>query len=301
MTALCRSIQTRHTIPPARVLAHSDVAPSRKQDPGEKFPWRTLSDSGVGHWVNPAPITEGAVLALGDRGDAVAAMQEGLGKYGYGIADQRDLRFRHAGRRDRLSAPFPAGASRRRWRSIRPAPRCESLLAQRGRVRTTCRARARDSRSPARPLDGEGQAPHPSYCQSVGRPLRRNRKVAGEESPGSMDKRCRITSGGREPRESATENRPPRRVAYAAARVKRCGKSAPRRRQRRRHGKPHREQDRIGTARGFARASAERLRSMSRSAVRVGCWRRRATGVQEEWPSRMRIGFRMPSRTRLID
>ncbi len=46
VTTLCRSIQTRNTIPPARVLAHSDVAPSRKQDPGEKFPWRTLYDSG---------------------------------------------------------------------------------------------------------------------------------------------------------------------------------------------------------------------------------------------------------------
>ncbi len=53
VTALCRSIQTRYTIPPVRVLAHSDVAPARKQDPGEKFPWRTLHDSGVGHWVKP--------------------------------------------------------------------------------------------------------------------------------------------------------------------------------------------------------------------------------------------------------
>src|SRR6202167_4544837 len=87
VTALCRSIQTRNTIPPARVLAHSDVAPSRKQDPGEKFPWRTLWDSGVGHWANPTRITEGgAVLALGDRGDAVASMQDLLGQYGYGIA-----------------------------------------------------------------------------------------------------------------------------------------------------------------------------------------------------------------------
>jgi len=87
VTALCRGIQTRNTIPPARVLAHSDVAPSRKQDPGEKFPWRTLWDSGVGHWANPSPITEGgAVLALGDRGDAVTSMQDLLGKYGYGIS-----------------------------------------------------------------------------------------------------------------------------------------------------------------------------------------------------------------------
>jgi len=87
VTALCRSIQTRHTIPPVRVLGHSDVAPSRKQDPGEKFPWRTLYDSAVGHWVKPAPITAGGrLLTLGDRGDAVTAVQEQLHDYGYGVA-----------------------------------------------------------------------------------------------------------------------------------------------------------------------------------------------------------------------
>ena len=46
VTALCRGIQTRNTIRPERVLAHSDVAPSRKNDPGEKFPWQTLWDFG---------------------------------------------------------------------------------------------------------------------------------------------------------------------------------------------------------------------------------------------------------------
>src|SRR5467141_530623 len=72
----------------------------------------------------------------------------------------------------------------------------------------------------------------------------------GEESPGSIDMRCRITSGGGDPRDSATENEPPAFVLrdFGAVRVKRCGKSAPRVRQRKRHGKPHREQDRIGTA-----------------------------------------------------
>jgi N-acetylmuramoyl-L-alanine amidase len=85
VTALCRSVFTRHTIPPTRVLAHSDVSPSRKQDPGEKFPWRVLHDSGVGHWVDPAPITESSVLSLGDRGEAVVALQKSLGEYGYGV------------------------------------------------------------------------------------------------------------------------------------------------------------------------------------------------------------------------
>jgi N-acetylmuramoyl-L-alanine amidase len=86
VTALCRGILTRNTIPAERVLGHSDVAPSRKQDPGEKFPWRTLYDSGVGNWVKPARITEGTPLALGDRGEAVTAFQRFLSEYGYGIA-----------------------------------------------------------------------------------------------------------------------------------------------------------------------------------------------------------------------
>jgi N-acetylmuramoyl-L-alanine amidase len=86
VTALCRGILTRFAIPAERVLAHSDVAPSRKQDPGEKFPWRTLHDSGVGHWVQPAPLTEpGEMLSPGDRGEAVAELQNALAAYGYGI------------------------------------------------------------------------------------------------------------------------------------------------------------------------------------------------------------------------
>jgi N-acetylmuramoyl-L-alanine amidase len=87
VTALCRGILTRNTIAPARVLGHSDVAPARKQDPGEKFPWRMLHDSGVGHWVKPAKITDGPLLALGDRGDAVATMQRSLAEYGYAISE----------------------------------------------------------------------------------------------------------------------------------------------------------------------------------------------------------------------
>jgi N-acetylmuramoyl-L-alanine amidase len=86
VSALCRSIFTRYTVPAVRVLAHSDVAPTRKQDPGEKFPWRTLHDSGIGHWVNPVPlIEEGTLLVLGDRNDAVAAMQTSLAEYGYAV------------------------------------------------------------------------------------------------------------------------------------------------------------------------------------------------------------------------
>ena len=58
--ALCRDIIARHRIPADRVLGHSDVAPSRKQDPGEKFPWQRLHEAGVGHWVAPAPLVRGS-------------------------------------------------------------------------------------------------------------------------------------------------------------------------------------------------------------------------------------------------
>src|ERR1700761_5547522 len=87
VTALCRGIQKRNAIRPERVLAHSDVAPSRKADPGEKFPWQTLWDSGVGHWALPAPVSEGGpLLTLGDSCEAVSSIQEALRQYGYGIA-----------------------------------------------------------------------------------------------------------------------------------------------------------------------------------------------------------------------
>jgi N-acetylmuramoyl-L-alanine amidase len=87
--SLCKSILTRRgPLPADRVLAHSDVAPARKQDPGEKFPWELLYDSGVGHWVRPAPADiEGASLQTGDRGEAVERLQAGLKSYGYGIAE----------------------------------------------------------------------------------------------------------------------------------------------------------------------------------------------------------------------
>jgi N-acetylmuramoyl-L-alanine amidase len=83
--ALCRGIMLRRNVPSQRVLAHSDVAPARKQDPGEKFPWASLANSGVGHWVHPAPIVGGEALKLGAEGDDVRGMQEALQRYGYGI------------------------------------------------------------------------------------------------------------------------------------------------------------------------------------------------------------------------
>src|SRR5690606_9237987 len=79
--------------------------------------------------------------------------------------------------------------------------------------------------------------------------------------------------------------------ASARVRVKGCGKSAPGAWQQEPHGKPHREQDRIGTMGASAPAA------FSRPVVRVGCMRVLATGLADEWSPRPPLGG--PYRTRL--
>jgi N-acetylmuramoyl-L-alanine amidase len=82
---LCRGIIERHAILPQRVLGHSDIAPGRKIDPGERFPWRQLAASGVGHFVAPARSGGHPKLSAGDAGEAVEELQSMLSLYGYGI------------------------------------------------------------------------------------------------------------------------------------------------------------------------------------------------------------------------
>ena len=72
---LCLDVAGRHFIRPERVLGHSDIAPDRKQDPGEKFPWGKLHARGVGHWVEPAPVTEDQVTPANAR-DVARRLEE---------------------------------------------------------------------------------------------------------------------------------------------------------------------------------------------------------------------------------
>ena len=57
---LCRDILARHPIQAARVLGHSDVAPARKEDPGELFPWAELAQAGIGQWPQKTDDRAGA-------------------------------------------------------------------------------------------------------------------------------------------------------------------------------------------------------------------------------------------------
>jgi len=52
VTALCQGIVGRHPIAARNVVAHSDIAPNRKQDPGELFAWRGLAAAGIGVWTD---------------------------------------------------------------------------------------------------------------------------------------------------------------------------------------------------------------------------------------------------------
>ena len=80
--ALVADIRSRWTIPDERILGHSDVAPDRKSDPGELFPWRGLAEAGHGLWVEPPPAP-GAALGEGDQGLGVLALRAGLARIGY--------------------------------------------------------------------------------------------------------------------------------------------------------------------------------------------------------------------------
>jgi len=85
VTALCRDIVARHGIAARDVVAHSDIAPSRKRDPGELFPWKHLARNGVGVWAEAELAPGGVALGPGDRGPAVAALRESLARWGCGV------------------------------------------------------------------------------------------------------------------------------------------------------------------------------------------------------------------------
>lgn len=81
---LCLGVLARHPIPARNVVGHSDVAPDRKQDPGEKFGWEALAQNGVGLWPEGIPdLGTGAPVrdAIGLRDVRLA-----LTEIGYDVA-----------------------------------------------------------------------------------------------------------------------------------------------------------------------------------------------------------------------
>ena len=89
---LCLGILSRHPIKSRDVVAHSDIAPNRKQDPGELFDWKGLAANGVGLWPS-------ARLAVPAETDVTTLL--------------RDI-----GYRDDLPLPLLVTAFQRRWRPM---------------------------------------------------------------------------------------------------------------------------------------------------------------------------------------
>ena len=84
VAGLGRNILARHAMPQRNVLGHSDVAPERKQDPGELFDWCWLAARGVGVWPHVTHPATGT-WRQGDGGEGVAGLQRCLARFGYGI------------------------------------------------------------------------------------------------------------------------------------------------------------------------------------------------------------------------
>jgi N-acetylmuramoyl-L-alanine amidase len=86
---LCQAILARWPIHRTRIVAHSDIAPARKDDPGERFPWERLAKAGVGIWPTvQASAPDGPVLREGDDSAAVEALRDDLASMGYHILGQ---------------------------------------------------------------------------------------------------------------------------------------------------------------------------------------------------------------------
>jgi N-acetylmuramoyl-L-alanine amidase len=92
MAAVCDlslSILSRHRIPARNVVAHSDVAPDRKEDPGERFDWEGLARNGVGLW--PIGIPDLGTGSVVRDASGLRPVRAALGRIGYDVAPEGAL------------------------------------------------------------------------------------------------------------------------------------------------------------------------------------------------------------------
>ena len=93
---LCQDIKARHALSDYAFIGHSDIAPARKQDPGEKFPWDVLADNDVGIWPDIKTEDQRVLFSGNDRGRGVSVAQSGLAYLGYavevsGVMDEKTM------------------------------------------------------------------------------------------------------------------------------------------------------------------------------------------------------------------
>ncbi len=79
-------LKKRFNVPVARFLGHSDVAPARKQDPGERFPWQHLADHDFGLWANLNTNSATVITKKGMINPDVALLNKSLAMIGYAVS-----------------------------------------------------------------------------------------------------------------------------------------------------------------------------------------------------------------------
>ena len=89
LMGLCCGLLFRHAIPARNVVGHSDIAPNRKEDPGELFPWLELAQAGIGLMPGPCKPISAPALTM---------QQRALAAYGYNVQStgRHDLAIRNA-------------------------------------------------------------------------------------------------------------------------------------------------------------------------------------------------------------
>lgn len=90
--SLAQDILSRHDIPADRIIAHADMSPERKEDPGELFPWSQLADHGIGLWPSEPCQPENAPADVTEN-ELEQRMNGLLRDLGYGPAHPRACRI----------------------------------------------------------------------------------------------------------------------------------------------------------------------------------------------------------------
>lgn len=105
---LTKDILTRHNIPAGRIIGHSDMAPDRKEDPGELFPWQQLAENGIGLWpgYNGVPAIVSNVVDVPSNPNEFHAVLDAIG-YGPAASEedktQRTVAFQRHWRQNDIS------------------------------------------------------------------------------------------------------------------------------------------------------------------------------------------------------
>ena len=130
---LARAIAARHPIDPRNVVAHADIAPGRRQDPGELFDWARLAGAGIGLWPDegaaPAPAVAGRGLLPGRPGLPTCGGSSGASMPWATASCPTATSVRP---RRRSSAPFNGTSASPAWtaRSIPARPPCSTAWAR---------------------------------------------------------------------------------------------------------------------------------------------------------------------------